>query len=70
MIMSETQEQQRRETNRQKHKWNGEMEGKWNEKTYDGGWEMSRHLKGDVLQDERVGRHLRASQSLKIRPQT
>jgi len=31
------QEQQRRETKRQKHKWNGEMEGKWNEKTYDGG---------------------------------
>jgi len=45
------------------------MEGKWNEKTYDCGWEMSRHLEGDVLQDECVGRHLRASQSLKIRPQ-
>jgi len=37
MIMSETQEQQRRETKRQKHKWNGEIEGKWNDKTYDGG---------------------------------
>jgi len=31
MIMSETQEQQRRETTRQKHKWNGEMEGKCDE---------------------------------------
>jgi len=31
------------------------MEGKWNEKTYDGGWEMSHHLEGDVLQDECVG---------------
>ena len=62
MIMSETQEQQRRETKRQKHKWNGEIEGKWNDKTYDGGWEMSRHLEGDVLQDECVGRHLRTSQ--------
>ena len=30
---------------------------------------MSRHLEGDVLQDECVGRHLRASQSLKIRPE-
>ena len=48
---------------RDKHiKWNGEREGKWNEKTYDGGWEMSRHLEGDVLQDECVGRHLRTSQ--------
>ena len=46
------------------------MEGKWNEKTYDCGWEMSRHLKGDVLQDDCVGRHLRAFQSLKIRPKT
>ena len=56
---------------RDKHKkWNGKMEGKWNEKTYDGGWEMSCHLECDVLQDECVGRHLRDSQSLKIRPQT
>ena len=38
------------------------MEGKWNEKTYDGGWEMSRHLECDVLQDECVGCHLGASQ--------
>jgi len=37
MIMSETQEQQRIETKIQTIKWNGEMEGKWNEKTYDGG---------------------------------
>jgi len=41
---------------------------KWNEKIYDGGWGISRHFEGDVLQDECVGRHLRASQSLKIRP--
>ena len=47
-------------------KWKGKL----NEKSYDGGWEMSRHLEGDVLQDECVGRHLRASQSLKIKPQT
>jgi len=46
------------------------MEAKWNEKTYGGGSEMSRHLEGDVFQDECVGRLLRASQSLKIRPQT
>jgi len=59
-----------KETKRQKHTWNGEMEGKRNEKTYDGGWEMSHHLEGDVLQDECVGRHLRASQSLKIILQT
>jgi len=39
------------------------MEGKWNEKTYDGGWKMSRHLECDVLQDECVDRHLRASQN-------
>ena len=39
-------------------------EGKWNEKTYDGGWEMSCHLECDVFQDECVGRHLKASQSL------
>ena len=42
MIMSETQEQQIREL-RDKN-ING-ME-KWNEKTYGGGWEMSRHLEG------------------------
>jgi len=35
--MSETQEQQIRKLRNKKHKWNGEMEGKWNEKTYDGG---------------------------------
>ena len=38
------------------------MEGKLNEKTYDGGWEMSRHLECDVLQDDFVGHHLTASQ--------
>ena len=38
------------------------MEGKWNEKTYDGGWEMSRPLECDVLQDECVGHHLRTAQ--------
>jgi len=31
------------------------------------GEKMSRHLEGDVLQDECVGRHLRASLSLKIK---
>jgi len=35
---------------------------KWNEKTYGGGWEKSRHLEGGFLQDECVGCHLRASQ--------
>jgi len=39
------------------------MEGKWNEKTYYGGWEMSHHLECDVLEDECVARHLRASQN-------
>jgi len=36
MIMSEIQEQQIREL------WDKNI--KWNEKTYGGGWEMSRHL--------------------------
>jgi len=38
------------------------MEGKWNEKTYGGGREMSRYLEGYMLQDECVGYHLRTSQ--------
>ena len=37
MIMNKTQEQQRIETKRKHIKWNGEIDGKWNEKTYDGG---------------------------------
>ena len=37
MIMSETQEQQRRKTKRQTHKMEWRNGRKWNEKTYDGG---------------------------------
>jgi len=35
--MSEIQEQKIRELRDKNIKWNGEMEGKWNEKTYDSG---------------------------------
>ena len=59
MIMSETQEQLIRELRDKNIKWNGENGMK---KLMVGGWEMSRHLEGDMLQDECVGRHLRTSQ--------
>jgi len=53
---------------RDKHiKRNGEREGKWNEKIMVVG-EKCRHLEDGLLQDECVRRHLRVSQSLKIRP--
>jgi len=61
MIMSKTQEQQGKETKIQTHKMEWINGRKWNEKTYGGGSEMSCHLEEDVLQDECVSRHLRAS---------